>query len=127
MAKVIILETSRDCYDKREAIPYSISVGELIEILNEYDEDTKIILSNDGGYTYGIINEDYIDIHNYETYEEERLREKKEDIKNDIIDTEHDIAVLEKGREHWDEDDIKDYEMLHKQLAHLKEKLAKIA
>lgn len=34
---------------------YTLTVGELMEILGEYDEDTPIYLNNDNGYTYGSI------------------------------------------------------------------------
>lgn len=33
----------------------TLTVGELIELLAEYDEDSPIYLKNDGGYTYGSI------------------------------------------------------------------------
>lgn len=33
----------------------TMTVGELIEFLQGYDEDTKIYLKNDNGYTYGSI------------------------------------------------------------------------
>ena len=36
------------------------TVGKLMEILQEYAEDTPIFLCNDGGYTYGSITEDDI-------------------------------------------------------------------
>ena len=35
----------------------TLTVGELINILEDYDEDTLIYLSNDNGYTYGSITE----------------------------------------------------------------------
>lgn len=35
----------------------TLTVGELIEILAEYDEDTPVYLRNDGGYTYGSITD----------------------------------------------------------------------
>lgn len=35
----------------------TFTVGELIEILSAFDEDTPIYLRNDGGYTYGSITE----------------------------------------------------------------------
>ena len=34
-----------------------MTVGELIAALQEYDEDTPVYLRNDGGYTYGSIEE----------------------------------------------------------------------
>lgn len=33
----------------------TLTVGELIEILQEYDEDSPVYLRNDNGYTYGSI------------------------------------------------------------------------
>jgi hypothetical protein len=39
----------------------TMTVGELIEALAEYDEDTKVYISNDGGYTYGNIDFDSFD------------------------------------------------------------------
>lgn len=30
-----------------------MTAGELIEYLEQYDEDVKVILSNDNGYTFG--------------------------------------------------------------------------
>lgn len=126
MMKVITLETSRDCYDKRDAMPHSLSVGELIDILNGYDEDTKVIFLNDGGYTYGIISADSIIESKVESYEEERLREQREDLEDDIFTTENEIADLEKIKEDWDEDDEKEYNSLQAELENLKKKLAEM-
>lgn len=33
----------------------TLTVGELIEILQEYDENSPVYLRNDNGYTYGSI------------------------------------------------------------------------
>ena len=33
----------------------TLTVGELIELLEECDEDSPVYLKNDGGYTYGSI------------------------------------------------------------------------
>lgn len=35
----------------------TMTVGELIDFLSQYDEDTEIYLKNDNGYTYGNITE----------------------------------------------------------------------
>ena len=35
----------------------TLTVGELIAILSDFDEDTPIYLRNDNGYTYGSITE----------------------------------------------------------------------
>ena len=36
----------------------TMTVGELIEFLQDFDEDTPIYIKNDNGYTYGNITED---------------------------------------------------------------------
>jgi len=48
----IIIETTREGYAPGQ-INRTMTVGELIEALQEYDEDSKIFLSFDRGYTYG--------------------------------------------------------------------------
>ena len=35
----------------------TLTVGELIELLSDYDEDTPVYLRNDNSYTYGSITE----------------------------------------------------------------------
>lgn len=51
----IIISTSRDGYSI-DQIRNTMTVGELMELLQDYDEDTKIYLSFDNGYTYGGIS-----------------------------------------------------------------------
>lgn len=46
----------------------TMTVGELIEHLEQFDEGTKVYLSNDGGYTYG--NIDYNSFEESEDIEE---------------------------------------------------------
>ena len=36
----------------------TMTVGDLIEFLEQFDEDTEVFLNNDNGYTYGNITED---------------------------------------------------------------------
>lgn len=36
---------------------HTLTVGELIELLQEFDEETPVYLKNDNGYTYGSITE----------------------------------------------------------------------
>lgn len=36
----------------------TLTVGELIAALEQFDEDTPVYLFNDGGYTYGSITEE---------------------------------------------------------------------
>ena len=57
--QVIIIEAKREGYtigqaeNEREAI----TVGELMQMLEDFDEDTKVYISNDNGYTYGSVTE----------------------------------------------------------------------
>ena len=52
----IIIETTREGY-ALDQIRKTMTVGELLEVLQDYDEDQKIYLSFDRGYTYGGITE----------------------------------------------------------------------
>lgn len=37
--------------------PRTMTVGDLIDYLSEFDEDRRVFLRNDNGYTYGIVDE----------------------------------------------------------------------
>ena len=50
----ILIEAQRQGYDT-DQVGDTITAGELIKILEEYEEDTPIFISNDNGYTYGSI------------------------------------------------------------------------
>lgn len=49
----IKIDTSRDAYSAKELLNRTMTVGELIEELQNWDEDTPILLSFDNDYTYG--------------------------------------------------------------------------
>ena len=68
--KRIIIEAKRETYSKAEAEEKTMTVGELIEWLEGYDRDQKIILSHDYGYTYGAITESRIQEEENEEEEE---------------------------------------------------------
>ena len=53
--RAIIIEARRSCYSKEEV--NGMTVKELIQYLEEFDEDAMVVLSHDNGYTYGGINE----------------------------------------------------------------------
>ena len=53
METIVTLEATRTDYSAKEAALSSLTVGELISYLQEYDEDSKVVFSNDNGYTYG--------------------------------------------------------------------------
>ena len=68
----VILEAHRSSYST-DQIAHTMTVGELIEHLQGFEEDAKIYLSHANGYTFGAINardfeEEYL---NEETEEEE--------------------------------------------------------
>ena len=51
----LFIDGRRDGYEPNQCYG-TITVGEMIEILSEYDEDMKVYLKNDNGYTYGSID-----------------------------------------------------------------------
>ena len=53
----LFIEGRRDGYDT-EQCGDTMTVGELLEFLQDFDEDTRLYLKNDGGYTYGRITVD---------------------------------------------------------------------
>ena len=54
MSKVFI-EGNRNGYSTKQC-GNTMTVGELMAWLGEFDEDAKVYLRNDNGYTYGSIN-----------------------------------------------------------------------
>lgn len=55
------IETLREGYGI-DQIRKTLTAGELIELLSEFDEDTPVYLSFDNGYTYGGITESRVEI-----------------------------------------------------------------
>lgn len=49
---ILTMKAEREGYAP-DQIARTMTVGELIEFLNNFDEDEKIYLSHDKGYTYG--------------------------------------------------------------------------
>lgn len=66
----LLYQTFREGYGI-DQVRQTMTVGELIEFLGNYDEDTPIYLSFDRGYTYVGITEDRFE----EDYEEEAEEE----------------------------------------------------
>ena len=56
---VIIIEAKREGYtiEQAENDREAITVGELMRLLEDFDEDTKVYISNDNSYTYGSVTE----------------------------------------------------------------------
>lgn len=57
MKDVLILYTQRDTYGKNESAERTMTAGQLREFLDNYNDDTPVLLAFDGGYTYGYIKE----------------------------------------------------------------------
>ena len=54
--EVLYIEGRRNGYGPDQC-GRTMTVGELIEFLSQFDEDMPIYLKNDNGYTYGSITE----------------------------------------------------------------------
>ena len=67
--KALIMEAERACYGI-DQIRNTMTVGELIAFLSDYDEDMPIYTSQDNGYTYGGIG--------YDNFREEEAEEEDE-------------------------------------------------
>lgn len=57
---MVFLKTNRSEYDANSAAKCSMTVGELIEVLENFRQTDKIVFSNDNGYTYGYVDEDCV-------------------------------------------------------------------
>ena len=55
----LLYNTSRDAYDL-EDVRRTMTVGELIAHLQDYDPDTPVYLGFDNGYTYGSVQMDSV-------------------------------------------------------------------
>jgi len=55
MKKALVFEALRTGYGIDQIANSAITVGDLIEFLQEFEEDTLFVLSHDGGYTYGSV------------------------------------------------------------------------
>ena len=62
----LYIEGRRNGYSP-EQCGRTMTVGDLIAYLEDFDEDTKVYISNDNGYTFGNITEDSFE----ESYEDE--------------------------------------------------------
>lgn len=60
MDKLIII-TSKDAYSTKDVYG-TMTVGDLKAFLEDLEDDTHIYLSFDGGYTYGALRDDRMDI-----------------------------------------------------------------
>lgn len=54
---IVTLEATRTDYSARAAARQTMTVGELISYLEQYDENSPVVFSNDNGYTYGSLTD----------------------------------------------------------------------
>lgn len=52
--------TNRDTYSPKDAIKATMTVGELISYLEDFEDETPVVLNFDDGYTYGQLLESRI-------------------------------------------------------------------
>lgn len=57
MKPYISIEIERLGYSPYQVVDRTMTVGDLMSILEDYDPETPIIISNDKGYTYSPIEE----------------------------------------------------------------------
>ena len=55
--KPVFINANNNGYEPSQCGP-TLTVGELIELLSDFDENTPVYLRFDNGYTYGSIGED---------------------------------------------------------------------
>lgn len=108
--KIAILQTNRYYYDIVEASEDSMSVGELIDRLSRLDPDTKIVFSNDNGYTYGYITDSVVsteDVYDDEEEEDDMACDRGEMIYNlsELVRKNEDKPVRVEAIWLYDEDD----------------------
>lgn len=56
MKTVLIFEARREGYSIDQILNGAMTVGELKDYLEDYDDETLFVLSHDRGYTYGSIS-----------------------------------------------------------------------
>lgn len=90
----VFVKGNRDAYGPDQIENNTVTVGELIEILDQYDENLKVFLRNDNGYTFGSINNNSISLGEYNNRGESELKEncdKEKENKNKEILNESEV------------------------------------
>lgn len=62
MKDTLFFYASRDAYSASDCIEKTMTVGDLLDFLQDFDEETPIVLNFDSGYTYGFINESRFEV-----------------------------------------------------------------
>ena len=89
----VFVKGNRDAYGPDQIENNTVTVGELIEILDQYDENLKVFLRNDNGYTFGSISTNSINLGEYNSRGESALKENcnKEENKDKEILNESEV------------------------------------
>ena len=53
----VLIEAKKEAYDPSDCVGKALTVGDLKRLLEDFCEDSPVIVSNDGGYTYGAVTE----------------------------------------------------------------------
>lgn len=57
---IATIDTTRTHYSATSAAERTLTVGELRELLDQFDDDTPVVFRNDNGYTYGSLGWDAV-------------------------------------------------------------------
>ena len=74
-AKVITLETRRTGYSVDQVVDKTITVGELRDYLENFDEDDFVMFSNDNGYTFGELTDSMVTVYEFDEEEDRYIVE----------------------------------------------------
>lgn len=87
MERIVKLMTNRGPHDIRESASESMTIRDLIDLLENYPMDSKVVLAH-RDYNYGYIRESSFVIEDVETYEEEQDRIRKEEEEEERLERE---------------------------------------
>ena len=68
--KPVFINANINGYEPSQCGP-TLTVGELIELLSDFDDEQPVYLKFDNGYTYGSIGEHALELGEYEFEEDE--------------------------------------------------------
>lgn len=57
MREIVLLEARKEAYTPSDCVGKTLTVGELRRELEKFFDDEPVVVSNDGGYTYGAVTE----------------------------------------------------------------------
>lgn len=97
MKTYIKINVHSKAYGPEDLFEKTLTVGDLIDTLEDYDEDLPVILSFDRGYSFGPISDQDID--------EEELDEDDDEDDEDEEDVDESYDLEENGRCSFNEDD----------------------